>query len=155
MPNATASSVLSATPYNFSSGLVGTTYLSIVIGAALGALWIGWSAYKLAIPLARRNKGAREPEQRPWMHGLFGVLCTAGLILWGVGASRRVHWFGPIVRLELLAFSAICGGSLTLSYDVDCFKVALCPISTGESISLPSSSGTLSDLQCPMVSILG
>ncbi|RFU28631.1 hypothetical protein B7463_g7711, partial [Scytalidium lignicola] len=53
--NATASSVLSTVPYNFSSGLVGTAYLSPVVGAGLGALWSGWSADKLAIRLARRN----------------------------------------------------------------------------------------------------
>lgn len=120
--NATASSVLSAPPYNFSAGLVGTAYLSPVIGAALGALWSGWSADKLAIRLARRNSGVREPEQRLWMLGFSGLLCAAGLILWGVGAARGVHWFGLIVGLGMLAFSVICGGSITLSYDVDCFK---------------------------------
>lgn len=95
-----------------------------MIGAALGALWSGWSADKLAIRLARRNNGVREPEQRLWMLGFSGLLCAAGLILWGVGAARGVHWFGLIVGLGMLAFSVICGGSLTLSYDVDCFKVS-------------------------------
>jgi hypothetical protein len=121
--NATASSVLSGAPYHFSSGLVGTAYLSPVIGAGLAALWSGWSADKLAIRLARRNNGVREPEQRLWNLGLSGILCAAGLILWGVGAANGVHWFGLIFGLGLLAFSVICGASLTLSYDVDCFKV--------------------------------
>ncbi|GME66035.1 hypothetical protein GTA08_BOTSDO07971 [Neofusicoccum parvum] len=120
--NATASQVLSAAPYNFSSGLVGTAYLSPFLAAGLGAVWSGWSADKLAIYLARRNGGIREPEQRLWSLLLSGVLCAAGLILWGVGAAREVHWFGLIFGLGMLAFSVVCGGSITLSYDVDCFK---------------------------------
>lgn len=120
--NATASQVLSAAPYNFSSGLVGTAYLSPFLAAGLAALWSGWSADKLAIFLARRNGGIREPEQRLWALLISGVLCAAGLILWGVGAARDVHWFGLIFGLGLLAFSCVCGGSIALSYDVDCFK---------------------------------
>lgn len=122
MLNATASSILTAPPYNFSSGLVGTAYLSPVIGAGLGALWSGWAADKLAIYLARRNNGVREPEQRLWMLGFSGILCAAGLILWGVGAAQGVHWMGLIFGLGILAFSVIVGASITLSYDVDCFK---------------------------------
>ncbi|KAH7042103.1 major facilitator superfamily domain-containing protein [Macrophomina phaseolina] len=120
--NATASQILSAAPYNFSSGLVSTAYLSPFVAAGLAAVWSGWSADKLAIFLARRNGGIREPEQRLWALLLSGLLCAAGLILWGVGAARGVHWFGLIFGLGLLAFSVVSGGSIALSYDVDCFK---------------------------------
>lgn len=136
--NATASAVLSAAPYNFSSGLVGTAYLSPVIAAGLGALWSGWSADKWALWLARRNGGIREAEHRLWPLAFSGIMCSAGLILWGVGAARGVHWFGPIVGLGLLAFSVVCGGSIALSYDVDCFKV--CSLNPHD--SLPSLSAT-------------
>ncbi|KAF2684045.1 MFS transporter [Lentithecium fluviatile CBS 122367] len=111
-----------AAPYNFSSGLDETAYLSPLVAAALGAVWSGWSTDKLAIRLARRNHGIREPEQRLWALLLSGILCSAGLILWGVGAARDVHWFGAIFGLGLLAFSVICGASITLSYAVDSFK---------------------------------
>jgi hypothetical protein len=123
--NATTSSILSAAPYSFSSGLVGTAYLSPLIAAGLGAVWSGWSTDKLAIRLARRNYGIREPEQRLWALLLSGVLCSAGLILWGVGSARDIHWFGAIFGLGLLAFSVICGASITLSYAVDSFKASL------------------------------
>jgi hypothetical protein len=121
--NATTSSILSAAPYNFSSGLVGTAYLSPLIAAALGAVWSGWSTDKLALWLARRNNGIREPEQRLWALLFSGLLACAGLILWGVGSARDIHWFGTIIGLGMLAFSVICGGSITLSYAVDSFKV--------------------------------
>ncbi|KAJ4367292.1 hypothetical protein N0V83_006873 [Neocucurbitaria cava] len=120
--NATTSSILSAAPYNFSSGLVGTAYTSPLIAAALGALWSGWSTDRLALWLARRNHGIREPEHRLWALLLSGVLSAAGLILWGVGSANDAHWSGTIIGLGMLAFSVICGGSITLSYAVDCFK---------------------------------
>lgn len=121
--NATTSSILSAAPYNFSSGLVGTAYVSPVIAAAIGAFWSGWSTDKLALWLARRNGGIREPEHRLWALLLSGILCSAGLILWGVGSAQGISWGGTIVGLGMLAFSVICGGSITLSYAVDSFKV--------------------------------
>jgi len=74
--NATASSVLTAAYYNFSSGLVGTAYLSPVIGAGLGVLWSGWPADKLAIRFAHRHNGVREPEQKLWTLGFSGLLCA-------------------------------------------------------------------------------
>ena len=85
----------------FSSGLVGTAYLSPVVGAGPAALWSGWSAGKLAIRLARRNNDVREPKQRLWTLEFSGLLSAAGLILWGVGAARGVHWFGLIIRNTL------------------------------------------------------
>lgn len=135
MLHATASSVLTAAPYNFSSGLVGSAYLSPVIGAGLGVLWSGWSADKLAIRIACRNNGVREPEQRLWTLGFSGLLCATGLILWGVGAARGIHWFGVIVGLGMLAFSVLCGGGLTLSYGVDCFEVCISSGLQGETFT--------------------
>ncbi|TVY36509.1 putative MFS-type transporter [Lachnellula subtilissima] len=120
--NATTSSLLSASPYFFSSGLVGTAYTAPLIGAALAGLWSGWVTDKFAIRLARRNNGIREPEHRLWALSLSGLLCAAGLILWGVGAANDLSWVGLVFGLGMLAFSVIAGGSITLSYAVDCFK---------------------------------
>ena len=123
--NATTSSLLSASPYFFSSGLVGTAYTAPLIGAALAGLWSGWVTDKFAIRLARRNNGIREPEHRLWALSLSGLLCAAGLILWGVGAANDLSWVGLVFGLGMLAFSVIAGGSITLSYAVDCFKVGV------------------------------
>ncbi len=121
--NATASSILSSPPYNFSSGLVGTSYLAPVIGGVLGAVWSGVVADKIALRLARKNNGIREPEQRLWPLILTGLFFGAGLIIWGVGASEGLHWFALIVGLGMVGFGIVSGGSIAMSYDVDCFKV--------------------------------
>lgn len=120
--NATASPVLSAAPYNWSTGLVGCIYAGPIIGAALGSLWAGVVADKLTLMLARRNNGVREPEQRLWPLGLSAVLSCVGLIVWGVGAQHNIHWAGLAIGLGILTFGCVTGGSIALSYNIDCFK---------------------------------
>jgi MFS family permease len=120
--NATSSSILSSAPYNFSSGLVGTAYAAPLIGAGLASLWSGKFGDVLAIRLARRNGGVREPEHRLWNLAFSGLLTPAGLVLWGVGAADRVHFMGPVIGSAMLAFGVVCGGATALSYNVDCFK---------------------------------
>lgn len=120
--NGTASPILSTDPYNWSTGLVGCIYVGPIIGAALGSLWAGIAADRITLYLARRNKGIREPEQRLWPLALSSILSCAGLIIWGVGARHQAHWAGLAIGLAILTFSVVTGGSIALSYNVDCFK---------------------------------
>ncbi|KAM7186173.1 Major facilitator superfamily domain containing protein [Naviculisporaceae sp. PSN 640] len=120
--NGTASPVLAADPYNWTTGLIGSVYTGPIIGAAVGALWAGIAADKITLWLARRNNGIREPEQRLWPLLLTGVMSCAGLIIWGVGAYYQIHWAALTVGLGILTFSCVAGGSIALSYNVDCFK---------------------------------
>lgn len=93
-----------------------------IIGAAFGCIWSGVVADRLTLMLARRNNGVREPEQRLWPLALSAILSCAGLIIWGVGAQHNVSWPGLAIGLGVLTFSVITGGSIALSYNVDCFK---------------------------------
>lgn len=105
--NATASIIFTAPPYNFSAGLVGTTYVACLIGVALGFMFTGRLSDWLAIRLARRNNGIMEPEHRLWLFGASSIIIPFALLLWGVGAAHHVHWFG-------LCF-AMVGGNTPLS----------------------------------------
>lgn len=80
--NGTASPVLSAPPYNWPAAFVGCIYVGPMVGAVFGCIWSGAIADKLAIYLARRNRGIREPEQRLWPLAVAGVFSGAGLITW-------------------------------------------------------------------------
>ncbi|EFX00406.1 major facilitator superfamily transporter [Grosmannia clavigera kw1407] len=120
--NGTASPVLSAAPYNWSSGLVGSIYIGPIVGAAVGCLWAGVVADRITLWLARRNGGIREPEQRLWPLALSSILSCVGLITWGVGAAHQVNWSGLAIALGILTFSVVTGGSIALSYNVDSFK---------------------------------
>ena len=120
--NGTISPILSADPYNWPAALVGCVYVGPIIGAALACVWCGPVADWFALYLARRNGGIREPEQRLWPLFVSGIVCAAGLVLWGVGADRQVHWFGLVVGLAMMTFGAVTGGAIAVSYNVDCFK---------------------------------
>ncbi len=120
--NGTTSPVLSAPPYNWSAALIGCVYTGPIIGAGLAALWCGPGADKFALLLARRNGGVREPEHRLWPLLVSGVVSAAGLILWGVGADRNIHWVGLVFGLGLMTFGTVTGGAVAVSYNVDCLK---------------------------------
>lgn len=120
--NGTASPIMSAPPYNWSSGLVGTVYVGPLIGSALSSYFAGRLADMWTLRLARRNHGIREPEQRLWGIAVSGILASAGLILWGVGAARHIHWFGLVFGLGMVSTGVVVAGVIGLSYNVDCFK---------------------------------
>ncbi|KAL8386974.1 hypothetical protein RB595_010253 [Gaeumannomyces hyphopodioides] len=120
--NGTVSPVLTAAPYNFSAALVGSVYAGPIIGAAAASLWSGNAADWLALKLAWRNGGMREPEHRLWVLLLAAIVSSAGLITWGVGAYHGVHWVGLVFGLGMLTFGVVTGGSIAVSYNVDCFK---------------------------------
>jgi MFS family permease len=120
--NGTTSPILSNAPYNWSSAQVGCVYAGPIIGAAIASLWSGNAADWIALRLARRNNGVREPEHRLWVLGASGVISAAGLMTWGIGAYHGVHWVGLVFGLGMLTFGCVSGGSIAVSYNVDCFK---------------------------------
>jgi len=65
--NATASVILGGAPYNFSSGIVGLSYLACLLGVIAGSLFTGYVSDWMTLRLARRNGGVFEPEQRLWV----------------------------------------------------------------------------------------
>ena len=120
--NGTTSPVLSHAPYNWSSAQAGCVYAGPIIGAAVASLWSGNAADWIALRLARRNNGIREPEHRLWILGASGMISAAGLMTWGIGAYHGVHWVGLVFGLGMLTFGCVSGGSIAVSYNVDCFK---------------------------------
>jgi MFS family permease len=120
--NGTASPVLSGAPYNWSAALVGCVYTGPILGAAIASLWSGNAADWIALRLARRNNGIREPEHRLWVLLISGIMSAAGLITWGVGAYHDAYWVGLVFGLGMLTFGCVTGGSIAVSYNADCFK---------------------------------
>lgn len=64
----------------------------------------------------------REPEDRLYLLAVTIVLCPAGLILWGVGAARAVHWAELVVGGGITACSTVIGSIIAMSYALDCYK---------------------------------
>lgn len=119
--NATASIILSAAPYNFSSSIVGLSYLSCCIGVIIASFVSGRLSDWLTIKLARRNNGIMEAEYRLWPFAICVIAAPASLILWGVGAQHGVHWFGLIFGMGSLAFVNTMGITLSVNYLIDSY----------------------------------
>lgn len=109
-------------PYNFSTNMIGLTYLACLIGASFGCFFAGWFSDRVAIFMARRNNGIKEPEARLWAALIPLVLHPAGCVLYGVGAAHGIHWVGLCFGLGLVTFGIVMGSTLALCYCVDCYK---------------------------------
>jgi MFS family permease len=119
--NGTASPVLSAAPYEWSSAYIGCIYAGPMVGAVFGCLWAGIAADKLAIYLARRNGGIREPEQRLWPLAIAGLFSAAGLITWvGNVTSTIVREFADKTYRASVRMQAFTGRVLPLAWECSC-----------------------------------
>ncbi|KAK6373569.1 hypothetical protein LTS17_008061 [Exophiala oligosperma] len=120
--NATASLILSGSPYNFAPSMVGLTYLSPIVGTFLGSFISGKLGDMLVLRLARRNKGIWEAEQRLWLYLILVAVVPWSLIQWGVGAANGIHWFGLVFAMAVTGVSVSVGAQLAISYCIDTYK---------------------------------
>ncbi|KAI0019462.1 major facilitator superfamily domain-containing protein [Xylariomycetidae sp. FL0641] len=120
--NATSSIILGGAPYHFAPSLVGLSYLSCVIGTAVGSAFTGVFSDRFTLRLARRNGGIAEPEHRLWLFAVSTLVVPASLLLWGVGAAHGVHWFGLVVAMGTTAFANTAGITLSVAYLIDCYR---------------------------------
>jgi MFS family permease len=119
--NATASIILGGAPYNFSSSMVGLSYISCVIGVVVGSLTSGRLSDWLTIKLARKNNGVMEAEHRLWPFATCLIMVPGSLLLWGVGAAHAVPGFGLIVAMACLAYTSSLGVTLSVNYMIDSY----------------------------------
>lgn len=120
--NATSSKIFSSEPYNFTSNIVGLTYIAPLIGALIGGIFSGPFSDWFMIRLATKNNGIREPEHRLWGLSFFCIFMTGGLLLWGVGAAHQIHWIGLMFGAAMVGACNVTGGSYAIAYTVDTYK---------------------------------
>ncbi|KAK4870519.1 hypothetical protein LT330_004867 [Penicillium expansum] len=120
--NATISSILGSSPYNFPPTMVGVAYLSPFVFGGAASVWAGKISDSLAIKLAEHNGGVREPEHRLWGLLVSAPIAAGGLVMWGVGASQGAHYMVLIIGIGVTTFGVVCASAISLAYAVDCFK---------------------------------
>jgi MFS family permease len=99
---ALTSGVLSADPYNFSSGSIGLTFLGPLIGCVIGAIAGGWIVDRHALRQARKHGGVSEPEYKLKLFLIPGVLLPIAQLMVGLGPYYGAHW-SVFVLGELLS----------------------------------------------------
>jgi hypothetical protein len=119
--NATASLILGGT-YNFRPSMVGLSYVSPLLGVAIGSAYTGLLGDWWVIRKARNNGGIMESEHRLWLFFPSLICIPGGLILWGVGAAQGVHWFGPVFAMGVIAMTNTFGVQLSIAYCIDSYR---------------------------------
>lgn len=120
--NGTASLVLGGPPYDFAASMVGLSYVSPLLGVAVGSVYTGPIGDRIVLWMARCNKGILEPEHRLWLFAPSLLLIPGGLLLWGVGAANSVQWFGCVFAMGVIAATNTIGLQLSVSYALDSYK---------------------------------
>ncbi|KAK6828968.1 hypothetical protein RU639_003272 [Aspergillus parasiticus] len=93
--NLTESAVLSAPPYNFSSGAVGYSNFAFFVGGTMGLVTAGPFSDWVADKATRRYRGIREAEMRLPALIPFFITTAIGNVIGGLGYQRQWSW--PII----------------------------------------------------------
>ncbi|KAI0125973.1 major facilitator superfamily domain-containing protein [Xylariales sp. AK1849] len=110
------------TAYGFAPWQVGLCFIAAIIGSLLGIPAGGQLADATADWFTRRNGGIRIPEMRLPAMMLCLLATPLGLVLFGVGIERKLHWMCPTIGLGLLNFSISQGTNVCLVYVIDAYR---------------------------------
>ncbi|RMJ10932.1 hypothetical protein CDV36_009440 [Fusarium kuroshium] len=108
--------------YNFSFTAVGLTSLSPLVGSMILFYAGGAGTDRFMIWRARRNGGIMEPESRIYAALVAGPIMSAGLVLYGAGASAGFHWMVPVVGMGFIGTGVPIAGEVSLGYVTECYS---------------------------------
>ncbi|VUC36534.1 unnamed protein product [Clonostachys rosea] len=107
--------------YGFSTSGIALAYLGGVAGVIVGALYCGKLGEVLVIRLARRNNGISEPEHILWTFIASLTMVPFSLILWGLGGTYGIHWFGMVFAQFTLSISNAIACPMALAYAISSY----------------------------------
>ncbi|KAH8816731.1 major facilitator superfamily domain-containing protein [Xylogone sp. PMI_703] len=112
---------LSVPPYNFTTSQIGLTYIANLIGNLIGCYTCGHLGDALAKYSARRNNGVFEPEMRLPLVVIPALAGLAGLLLYGIGIAKGVHWIVPVIGDGLVGVALTGFPSFAQPYLIDSY----------------------------------
>jgi len=89
------------TVYHFATWQSGLCWLSLLIGTVIGMPVCGKLTDMTADFFTARSGGIREPEHRLPFCVLPALFLPGGLLMYGLGLDRHVHWAVPVVGLAI------------------------------------------------------
>ncbi|KAM5354096.1 hypothetical protein ACJ41O_000746 [Fusarium nematophilum] len=113
--------VFSQPPYNFTTAGIGYMTLGPFVGNIFGSIYGGPFADWAIVRLARRNGGIFEPEMRLYPLAIPTVLMSGGIMMFGITASRGMHWIYPSIGGGLFAFGLGANGDITFTFVIDTY----------------------------------
>ncbi|KAM4066433.1 major facilitator superfamily protein [Hirsutella rhossiliensis] len=113
--------VFPAPPYNFNPGQLGLLQLAPFIGSCLGIFYGGYLVDRVIVYLAKRNRGLFEPEMRLYLMPLPAVIMAGGLAVFGITASRGMHWIYPCIGSAMTSFGFGALGDMVLTCVIDAY----------------------------------
>ncbi|CDK29509.1 unnamed protein product [Kuraishia capsulata CBS 1993] len=119
--NATGSSIFSSPPYNFSSSMVGVTYIAPILATVAFSFISGNLGDRLRLNAARKKNGVSEPEDRLWLNTIYLILGPGCFILWGVGAWKGIHWIGLVFAMGILGGAGLMGAHCSINYVLESY----------------------------------
>lgn len=108
-------------PYNYDTTTTGVLCIGSVIGCFVG--WIcGSTSDYIAIFLAKRNNGIKEPEMRLYAMIFPFTFAAIGYMMLGWGAEKGDRWPVPSVGIGFMIATLVSQGSIVTAYAMDCFR---------------------------------
>ncbi|KAH8690798.1 major facilitator superfamily domain-containing protein [Talaromyces proteolyticus] len=118
----TVNSVYFPEQYGFNALAVGDISAATIIGALAGCFFGGPVSDWISAAIAKRKKGLFTPEMRLWTLVPAFILGPVGLMLWGVGLGKNLHWSVPIAGTAI-TYGILClVPAVGMSYVVDSYK---------------------------------
>jgi MFS family permease len=90
-----------STIYNFETWQAGLCWVSVIIGTAIGMPICGKLTDTTADLFTARSGGIREPEHRLPFCVVPALFMPGGLLMYGLGLDRHLHWAVPVVGLVI------------------------------------------------------
>jgi hypothetical protein len=111
-----------STTYGFTAWQSGLCFISGFLFTMAGIFGGGMLSDWVADYFTKRNNGIREPEMRlPAV--TIGLVCSPlGLILYGLGIEKQLHWIVPTLGLGFLSFAIAQATNVTLVYVIDSYR---------------------------------
>ncbi|KAI8664750.1 hypothetical protein NCS56_00908700 [Fusarium sp. Ph1] len=113
--------VFTQPPYNFGTVGVGNMNLGIFVGCILGSIYAALSD-RTVIWFARRNHGYYEPEMRLQLNHLPALCLGGGFIMFGVSATKGMHWIFPSIGSAIFGFGIGGLGDVALCVLIDSYQ---------------------------------
>ncbi|OJI99560.1 hypothetical protein ASPVEDRAFT_50977 [Aspergillus versicolor CBS 583.65] len=108
-------------PYSFASSSVGLFMISALIGTIIGTIFGAPLSDWSILWLSRRNGGVFEPEMRLWVALVGSLLCTGGILMFGLGLAKSLPWIVLAVGYAIFGVGFSMAGDIALTYLTDCY----------------------------------